>query len=111
MVDFYSLHLTPSLLARDGPKLLDRVMRKRWPATFDTPKPLKIGIAHDLASEGVPCPDVRLFLTWYTATPEYLRAQAEPDAVRYDLRGLPVEPVSPENRSYAAQKLSVEPKE
>lgn len=100
----YSWELSVAEAAKQGELLLAR-MRKRWPTTFDTAKPLKLGIRNDLIAARVSSQDANVFMTWYSQTPEYLSAQAQPGARRHDLNGRPVSEVLPENATYAAQRL------
>ena len=100
---FYSWQVPPKEVARLGPILLER-MRKRWPAAFDEPKPLKVGIRRDLVAARVSEQDADVFMTWLTRTPEYLRAQVE-GATRIDLQGKPCGEVSADNARFAEQEL------
>ncbi len=100
----YSWELSVAEIAKHGELLLAR-MRKRWPAAFDTAKPLKLGIRNDMIAARFSAQDADVFMSWYSQTPEYLSAQAEPGAQRHDLHGVPVGEVLPENATYAAQRL------
>lgn len=84
-------------------------MLQRWPATFNTVRPLKLGIRDDLIAEGVSEEDADAFLGWYVQQPKYLAAQVRSRAQRYDLQGERCGPVSVENAAYAAGVLAWAP--
>jgi sRNA-binding protein len=67
--------------------------------------PLAIGTAKHLEELGVPSEAVAHVIRGYTRHPAYLRALARPGAMRHDLTGQPVEPVSEEHARYAALSL------
>ena len=84
-------------------------LRRRFPGAFKQVKPLALGI-HEEILESTKISELELvhFMTVYTRSAAYLRAQAEPGAIRVDLDGVMVEPVSDENRCYAANQLEEE---
>jgi sRNA-binding protein len=81
-------------------------LRRRYPGAFREVKPLALGIRDDiLARGGFDHLELLHFFGWYSRAPSYLRAQAQPGAMRHDLDGAAVDPVSEENRAYAAAEL------
>ena len=79
-------------------------LRKRYRSAFPRDVvPLKVGIDADIIADGHYDPrHVKLALAFYVATPRYLKACIQPGAMRHDLNGVPVEPVTPTEAAYAA---------
>ena len=82
------------------------ILRRRFPAAFRQVKPLKLGIRDDILKR-TKLTEAELFhfMNFYTRSVAYLQAQAQPGAMRVDLDGHAVEPVSEENRIYASLQL------
>jgi sRNA-binding protein len=81
-------------------------LRRRFPDAFGQVKPLKLGIHFDIQERaGMDSLQVGQFMTFYTRCAAYLQAQVRPGAMRHDLDGNPVEPVSEQNRAYALAEL------
>lgn len=82
------------------------LLRRRFPAAFGSVKPLKLGIRDDiLARTKLTEAELFHFMSFYVNAPAYLSAQSERGAMRHDLDGQEVEPVSEENRIYALMRL------
>src|ERR671926_33781 len=87
---------------------LARTLLARYPAAFRAEgaevRPLKIGIDGDLqqALDGNPAV-LRTVLGGYTRRRAYRAALAAPGAMRVDLAGQPVEPVTPAHQQWARQ--------
>lgn len=79
-------------------------LRQRYRSAFPRqPVPLKVGIHEDIVADGhFTASEVKLGLGYWVSTRSYLKACARPGAMRHDLNGIPVEPVSPEQAAYAA---------
>ncbi len=97
------------------PRIPHPVMRERLVALFPNAiagkgvakKPLARHVHRQI--EAV-CPDVpafriRRWMNWYTDKPSYLRALQAPDAMRHDLDGNPVDPVTDAHKRNAAFRL------
>jgi hypothetical protein len=87
---------------------LARTLLTRYPAAFRAEgsevRPLKIGIARDLQQALDVHPAVlRTVLRGYTRRRAYRAALAAPGAMRVDLAGQPVEPVTPAHQQWARQ--------
>lgn len=81
-----------------------------FPETFNFAfRPLKIGIGKDLIPllpEDVPPSAMKAALWSHTSTIAYLRNTAAAGAMRHDLSGNPIEPVSDHDREHAASLIS-----
>lgn len=84
--------------------------QSRWPVVFNTdhPKPLARGVHEELFKE---MPDmsksrIRWALQRWTTHWKYHKALTRPCAVRFDLHGNPVEPVSEQDVETAKRRLS-----
>lgn len=79
-------------------------LRKQYRSAFPREAlPLKIGIHDDIVADGrFTAREAKLALAYYVGTPRYLKACARPGAMRHDLNGNPVEPVTPSQAAYAA---------
>ena len=79
-------------------------LRKRYSLAFPREAmPLKIGIHADILADGVFTEkETRLGLAYFVGTPRYLKACARKGAMRHDLKGQPVSPVTPDEAAYAA---------
>ncbi len=89
-------------------------LAETWPALFADPVPLPIGMAQIVhaAGKAAGCTGGRrerhkVALSWWCGSPAYLAALAEDGAMRRDVDGAPVEPVSEEHRQYAIQRLAL----
>ena len=87
---------------------LARTLLARYPAAFHTAaaavRPLKIGIDHDIQQALDVAPRVvSEVLRGYTRRRAYRAALAVPGALRVDLHGQPVAPVTPEHQQWAQQ--------
>jgi hypothetical protein len=87
---------------------LARTLLARYPAAFHTEaaavRPLKIGIDHDIQQALDVAPRVvSEVLRGYTRRRAYRAALAVPGALRVDLHGQPVAPVTPEHQQWAQQ--------
>lgn len=81
-------------------------LRREFPEAFGMVRPLALGIREALvARTTLSDAEVSSFLTFYTRSAAYLRAQAQPGAVRVDLDGNVVEAVSTDNSAFAAERL------
>lgn len=81
-------------------------LRRQFPRAFGTVRPLKVGITADLqARTSIGVNAIVEFMRFYCDTPAYLRATARAGAMRYDLDGHRIEPVTFENRTYAVRRL------
>jgi sRNA-binding protein len=81
-------------------------LRRRFPGAFGQVRPLKVGIHFDIIDRtDMDSLIVVHFMSFYSQSAAYLRAQTQPGAMRYDLDGNPVEPVSEANRAYAVAQL------
>ena len=102
----------PSFRSRDFTAGAQRTLgrlRRQFPGAFQAVKPLALGISDEiLARTKLTELELVHFMTFYTRSPAYLSAQAKPGARRVDLNGEAVEPVSDENRRYAAERLDEE---
>lgn len=81
------------------------VLPCRW---GDTVRPLKIGIGPEIMSQLQPSlARVKLHRAMYryTACAAYLLACAQPDAMRHDIAGEPVEAISEKDRAVARQRF------
>ncbi len=92
------------------------ILAERFPAAIlartrgrgRSKKPLALNIDKALIAA---CPDltktqIGRFLAAYTAKPSYLRALVRPGAMRIDLAGAEVEPVSEDHARHAAHMLA-----
>jgi len=103
----------PTRLTQDRLKqamVVKSILEERFPACFvkdgQSRKPLKIGIVDELVPlrdefEDVSRNSIRNFLALYCSDPTYIEACLKPDAMRIDLAGTPVEPVSDEDKARA----------
>src|SRR5712664_649029 len=87
---------------------LARTVLARYPAAFHAEgaavRPLKIGIDHDIRQALDVTPRVvSEVLRGYTRRRAYRAALAVPGALRVDLHGQPVAPVTPEHQQWAQQ--------
>jgi sRNA-binding protein len=87
---------------------LARILLARYPAAFHAEaaavRPLKIGIDHDIRQALEVAPRVvSEVLRGYTRRRAYRTALAVPGALRVDLHGQPVAPVTPEHQQWAQQ--------
>src|SRR6266567_6479655 len=87
---------------------LARTLLERYPAAFHAEgaavRPLKIGIDHDIRQATDVAPRVvSEVLRGYTRRRAYRAALAVPGALRVDLHGQPVAPVTPEQQQWAQQ--------
>jgi hypothetical protein len=87
---------------------LARTLLERYPAAFHAAaaavRPLKIGIDHDIQQALDVAPRVvSEVLRGYTRRRAYRAALAVPGALRVDLHGQPVAPVTPEHQQWAQQ--------
>src|SRR5712691_9319136 len=87
---------------------LARTLLARYPAAFHAEaaavRPLKIGIDHDIQQAlDVASKVVSEVLRGYTRRRAYRAALAVPGALRVDLHGQPVAPVTPEQQQWAQQ--------
>ncbi len=87
---------------------LARTLLERYPAAFCAEpaavRPLKIGIDHDIRQATDVAPRVvSEVLRGYTRRRAYRAALAVPGALRVDLHGQPVAPVTPEQQQWAQQ--------
>src|SRR5713226_8388029 len=87
---------------------LARTLLERYPAAFHAEaaavRPLKIGIDHDIRQALDVAPRVvSEVLRGYTRRRAYRAALAVPGALRVDLHGQPVAPVTPEQQHWAQQ--------
>jgi sRNA-binding protein len=87
---------------------LARTLLERYPAAFHAAaaavRPLKIGIDHDIQQAlDVASKVVSEVLRGYTRRRAYRAALAVPGALRVDLHGQPVAPVTPEHQQRAQQ--------
>ena len=83
-------------------------IKARWPVLFDDrrPMPLAIGISTGIRSElGLPTSRISFALNRLTRRKAYLIALSKKGAMRHDLSGTPVEPVSDEHRAVAKASL------
>ena len=78
-----------------------------FPAAFDRfdRKPLKLGIAEDLAARGIAADAVRVALGSYCRSPDYWR-RVTAGTPRVDLDGNPAGEVTAVDAEYAARKLT-----
>jgi sRNA-binding protein len=78
-----------------------------WPQSFGAMKPLAVGIHRDVraAMPELPATALGQAMRYHVGNPAYLSALAVPGAMRVDLDGSPVEPVSDIDREGAAQVL------
>lgn len=88
-----------------------RLLVERFPQAFsnmsDQIRPLKVGIYDDLvAATDLDPAALKRALRFYTGLTSYQHALAAEGAVRIDLAGAPVEPVSPEHAQWARAKLA-----
>lgn len=85
------------------------VLIAQWPDTFSekSPKPLACGIHLEIrnCSLGVSNRSVRRALAIYVNAPRYLRALTEPGAMRINLLGEPIEPVSGHDAAEADSRV------
>lgn len=79
-------------------------LRKHYRSAFPRQAvPLKVGIDKDIVAGGrLTEHEARLGLAYYVGTPGYLKACTRPGAMRHDLSGDPVAPVSATEAAYAA---------
>jgi sRNA-binding protein len=84
------------------------ILKATFPASIGALKPLKIGAARDLEAALPECParDLRRALAVHTGRSAYLRALAAEGAMRVNLDGHEVEPVSAEHRAQAAATIN-----
>lgn len=85
-------------------KVMLKEFRKRYPSVFgrDT-VPLKVGIDADIiADTGLPEYDVKRALSYHVTNRNYFKACTKRGAMRHDLSGVPVDPVTPTEAAYAA---------
>jgi sRNA-binding protein len=86
------------------------VLVERFPECFSTavPRPLAIGIFHDLrrAAPEIDAADLTAALAAYVRTDAYLKAMVANRAARVGLSGEPVAPVSKEEAARAQRMLS-----
>lgn len=88
-----------------------RVLVERFPQAFspmsDGIRPMKVGIYADLVAATDLDPDLlKRALRFYTGLTSYQQALAAEGALRVDLAGALVEPVSPEHAQWARAKLA-----
>jgi sRNA-binding protein len=71
-------------------------------------KPLSVTVRRDLllAMPDLTETHVRRWLSWYTGKITYLKALQEPDAMRVDLAGNPVQPVAEPHKQHAARRMA-----
>lgn len=88
----------------EAAKVTLRELRKRYPSVFGREAlPLKVGIDADIiADSGLPEAEVKLALAYHVMARSYLKACTRPGAMRHDLSGAPVAPVTKEEAAYAA---------
>jgi sRNA-binding protein len=91
-----------------APLLVLGVLRATFPASLGAFLPLERGIHTKLSAAlpELPRKHLRKALAYHARSPRYLRAVAAAGAIRVDLDGRPVEPVSDVDREHAAQKVS-----
>lgn len=81
----------------------------RWPAVFETARPLAIGSGKTIMAAAkeleIPKTAIRRWLRRWVSRTCYLKALATDGADRYDLEGNPVEPVSDDQRERALAEL------
>ena len=86
------------------------LLRERYPALFAAadPKPLKIGIHHDLLERHpeLDLPGLKRALTLYTSRFSYQKALTKLGAIRMDLDGNPAGEVTEEQAEIARQRLA-----
>jgi hypothetical protein len=85
-------------------------LRKQWPAVFNASSPpLAIGVGDTLIEEavraGIERRIINRTMSKHVRTPKYLWRCAQNGALRHDLNGKPVEPVSDQHREDAKTKL------
>lgn len=85
-------------------------LRQKYPSAFNFEyRPLALDTRERLAGAaqeaGLSIRAITYALQRHTKRPRYLRALAHPEAVRIDLEGNPVEPVSEEHRQHASQRF------
>ena len=85
-------------------------LKATYPALFASPKvlPLAVGTYAEIRRLH---PDINrralaTTLHWHASRPSYLRALGLADALRHDLEGNPVEPVTAEQQDYARARLA-----
>ena len=101
-----------SKAAKARRKKVDRLIN-HWPELFnrDEPKPLKVGILHDLIADiqvrgiGFGTGSLKAALAGYTHSASYLKALAA-GGQRYDRTGQPCGEVTPEQQSLAIASLA-----
>lgn len=85
---------------------------RRWPGAFNTknPRPLAIGIAEAIVAaaeaDGVGAQQVLSALQFYVSRKRYLSAIAAEGAMRFDLDGIVIEPVSEGHAAHARGRLA-----
>jgi sRNA-binding protein len=82
-----------------------------WPAVFDKTevKPLRIGVSAEIEEALTGKASKRLVrdaIGYWTNGNNYLRALAQPGAMRHGLDGALAEPVAPEHREHAIKRLA-----
>ena len=84
-------------------------LRSRWPAAFESHRPLAIGIGDTVVSaaqdEGRPLQPVKRAIRKWVSSRDYLNAIIAEGSVRIDLDGAFVEPVTDDAREHARQKV------
>lgn len=86
-------------------------LKEHYPEAFKAHKPLKIKIIEDLFADekttGLSRKKIRLAIRFWCTGPRYLEALLAKGAVRVDLGGNTVEPVSKEHQEDAGRRLKL----
>jgi sRNA-binding protein len=98
--------ISPDLELEERRRVL-AALRALWPHSIGACRPLALGIAHAIAAElpDLPRERLRAVISYHCRSTRYLRACSAEGAMRVDLRGAEVEPVSAEHRAQAAARV------
>jgi len=101
------LQTPPAATRRERNAIHLRVLRELFPESFGQPRPLRVGIHHDIVALGLLTPaEVRGVLVVHCNGPAYLQSLTE-GANRIDLNGEVTGQVSREEAEHATAKLAV----